>query len=187
MQKRSHFHLAAALLREIRSFGARRFDLAFLFGSVQPDCNPLSYLKGSLSARKLQGHSFSNSGRYIASRMTRLRRRRRWTIWQYYTLGKLTHYLADAFTSPHNRDFSGGLAAHRAYERELRRRLAAALAGQSWPAPPVQGCPAPDAAIEALHRRYMTADSGFQRDILYILQSTAFLMENCRPGVSSIP
>ena len=181
MQKRSHLHLAKALMHRSRPFGPRRCEMAFLLGSVQPDCNPLSYIKGSFSARAFQGHCYSNSAHYIASHMARLRRRRRWTLWQYYTLGKLTHYLADAFTSPHNRDFSGGLAAHRRYEAELRRRLSALLAGSFWPSPPVRHCPAPHAAIAALHRQYMADDVGFSRDLTYILQATALLMDTCRP------
>ena len=48
MQKRSHKLLAATLLENTQGFQARRFELAFLFGSFQPDCNPLTYLKGSL-------------------------------------------------------------------------------------------------------------------------------------------
>ena len=50
MQKRSHKLLAATLLENTQGFQARRFELAFLFGSFQPDCNPLTYLKGSLRA-----------------------------------------------------------------------------------------------------------------------------------------
>ena len=42
MQKRSHTLLASALLRSRDGFDARRFELAFLFGSFQPDCNPFS-------------------------------------------------------------------------------------------------------------------------------------------------
>ena len=44
MQKRSHKLLAATLLENTQGFQARRFELAFLFGSFQPDCNPLTYL-----------------------------------------------------------------------------------------------------------------------------------------------
>ena len=95
MQKRSHKLLAATLLENTQGFQARRFELAFLFGSFQPDCNPLTYLKGSLRAYKFRGHNYSNSQHYIYSRISRLQRRQRWTIWQYYTLGKLTHYLAE--------------------------------------------------------------------------------------------
>ena len=100
MQKRSHRLLASALLRSQQGFHAKRFELAFLFGSFQPDCNPLTYLKGSWRGQKLRGHNFSNSQLYIYTRIHRLQRRTHWTMWQYYTLGKLTHYLADALLTP---------------------------------------------------------------------------------------
>ena len=58
MQKRSHRLLASALLRSQQGFHAKRFELAFLFGSFQPDCNPLTYLKGSWRGQKLRGHNF---------------------------------------------------------------------------------------------------------------------------------
>ena len=112
MQKRSHKLLASTLLENVQGFRARRFELAFLFGSFQPDCNPLTYLKGSLRAYKLRGHNYSNSQCYIYSRISRLQRRDRWTIWQYYTLGKLTHYLADAFTYPHNENYPDSMLCH---------------------------------------------------------------------------
>ena len=67
MQKRSHKLLAATLLENTQGFQARRFELAFLFGSFQPDCNPLTYLKGSLRAYKFRGHNYSNSQHYIYS------------------------------------------------------------------------------------------------------------------------
>lgn len=75
MQKRSHKLLAATLLENTQGFQARRFELAFLFGSFQPDCNPLTYLKGSLRAYKFRGHNYSNSQHYIYSRISRLQRR----------------------------------------------------------------------------------------------------------------
>ena len=91
MKKRSHKLLASTLLEYKHGFCARRYEWAFLFGSFQPDCNPLTYLKGSLRAYKFRGHNFSNSQAYINAHILRLQRRARWNIWQYYTLGKLTH------------------------------------------------------------------------------------------------
>ena len=68
MQKRSHKLLAVALLHSRRGFGARRYEWAFLFGSVQPDCNPFTFLRGSFRARTFGGHRFSNSQHYIHTR-----------------------------------------------------------------------------------------------------------------------
>lgn len=178
MQKRSHTLLASALLRGEEGFDARRYELAFLFGSFQPDCNPLSYLKGSLRASRLQGHNYSNSQRYINAHIEKLQRCSRWTVWQYYTLGKLTHYLADAFTYPHNACFPDGLLDHHRYETELRQYLAAYLARRAVRRR--AACEDLAVFIERLHRHYtVSGRSDMRRDTRYILLATGLLMACC--------
>lgn len=180
MQKRSHKLLASTLLKSEHGFGAKRYELAFLFGSFQPDCNPLTYLKGSRRACKLRGHNFSNSQLYINAHIRHLQQLSQWSVWQYYTLGKLTHYLADAFTYPHNENYSESLIAHRQYEDDLRQYLADYL----------QTCTLRQAkrrqdltdAIEDLHRQYMDTVADMRRDVQYILQATELLMAGCLPS-----
>lgn len=121
MQKRSHKLLASMLLQSEHGFRAKRYELAFLFGSFQPGLQSSDLFEGLPPARKLRGHNFSNSRLYIESHIKLLQARSRWNIWQYYTLGKLTHYLADAFTYPHNEHYPESLIAHRQYEADLRR------------------------------------------------------------------
>ena len=181
MQKRSHALLASALLRQEEGFSARRYAWAFLFGSFQPDCNPLSYLKGSLRCRKFGGHTYGNAQPYILSRIRRLQNRSRWTLWQYYTLGKLTHYVADAFTYPHNDHFPDGLLDHHRYERDLRRYFPGYLArnGTAAPADPRRDLLA---ELDRLHRQYVSAVSGVDRDCRYILLATSLLMAGCCPA-----
>ena len=174
MQKRSHKLLASMLLQSQHGFAARRYELAFLFGSFQPDCNPLSYLKGSLRARKFRGHNFSNSQLYINAHIARLRQCRSWTTWQYYTLGKLTHYLADAFTFPHNDTYTDSLMAHRRYEHDLRLYLSSNL--DRTVLRPAEATADPAAAIDRLHRQYLTATSDWQRDMRYILRANGLLL-----------
>ena len=183
MQKRSHTLLASALLRSREGFDARRFELAFLFGSFQPDCNPFSYLKGSLRARKFGGHNYTNSHDYIYDHIERLQRRHKtWTMWQYYTLGKLTHYLADAFTYPHNETYPDSLMAHRQYEDELRMYLAEYLQQRTLRSQ--QFREDLEAAISELHRQYLESRGDLQRDVQYILQATAMLMAGCCPNAA---
>ena len=181
MQKRSHKLLASMLLQSQHGFAARRYELAFLFGSFQPDCNPLSYLKGSLRARKFRGHNFSNSQLYINAHIARLRQCRSWTTWQYYTLGKLTHYLADAFTYPHNEDFPDTMLDHHRYETDLRQYLIGYLAHRT--PRQLKSCQELTAALEELHEQYMAAHATMGRDIRYILQATELLMAGCVPAV----
>jgi hypothetical protein len=179
MQKRSHRLLASTLLSECDGFDKKRFEKAFLFGSFQPDCNPLSYCKGSLRGRAFLGHNFSNSQPYIDRHIHSLQRRSRWTVWQYYTLGKLTHYLADAFTYPHNDTYHEGVAAHRRYENALRLQFARYLReGGACPAP---RCDDVTGDLAALHQRYLAAASDGRRDCRYILLATAMLMASVRP------
>ncbi len=181
MQKRSHQLLASCLLRRGAGFGLKRYELAFLFGSFQPDCNPLSYIKGSLSGPLLRGHNFPNSQPYILSRIARLQQRRRWRLWQYYTLGKLTHYLADTFTFPHNPHYPTGLKNHHSYETVLRLTLQEYL--RTTPLPAV-GAPVPDlpSALAELHRRYLGEAASPDRDVQYIVRATVLLMACCRPA-----
>ncbi len=179
MQKRSHKLLASILLESEHGFCAKRYELAFLFGSFQPDCNPFSYLKGSIRAYKFRGHNYTNSQRYIRAHIHRLQRRDRWSVWQYYTLGKLTHYLADAFTYPHNEDYADSMLCHHQYETDLRAYLEEYLSGATLRRQ--QARADLSAAIEDLHSQYMDAVADMRRDVQYILEATALLMAGCLP------
>lgn len=180
MQKRSHTLLASSLLKSGNGFPARRYEWAFLFGSFQPDCNPLSYLKGSLRCRPLGGHTYANSQTYIFSHIRRLQHRSRWTLWQYYTLGKLTHYLADAFTYPHNDHYPDTLLSHHQYETDLRLCLADYLSSHTLCPRQRRGDVA--AAIRELHDQYASARTDQKRDVEYILAATGLLMAGCVPA-----
>ena len=181
MQKRSHKLLASSLLDSQNGFQRRRFELAFLFGSFQPDCNPLSYLKGSIRSYTFRGHNYTNSELYIARRIGRLQSREKgWTCWQYYTLGKLTHYLADAFTYPHNENYPDSLLDHHRYEDALRECLCSYLTARG----PDSSLPAGNQlndCLRELHRQYMDAQSDLRRDVRYILEATSLLMNSVAP------
>lgn len=180
MQKRSHKLLARTLLDSCNGFPKKRFELAFLFGSFQPDCNPLSYLKGSIHGKTLMGHNFTNSQKYIERRIARLQSRSKWRVWQYYTLGKLTHYLADAFTFPHNETYHESIAAHRQYEAAMRERFSQYLT--SLPEPLIVSSDEDVAAsIDCLHHQYLSAASDAIRDFGYILKATTTLMYGVHP------
>ena len=118
MRKTTHFRLSCRCLRCFSGHNPAS-RLAFLFGSVEPDINLLHYLRDAVCGAGLHGHDYSR----ILPRIDRLsllrHRKEHWGILQYYRLGKLVHYGADAFTFPHNDGFHGGLQAHIRYEKEL--------------------------------------------------------------------
>ena len=180
MQKRSHTLLARTLLRNETGFPAKRFEWAFLFGSFEPDVNPFSYLKGSLRYNKLKGHNYQNSRAYINAKILKLQRRQRWNIWHYYTLGKLTHYLADAYTYPHNDNYPCTMLDHHCYETDLRHYLRGYLSHQSVRRQPSRRDLV--AALEELHRQYMDTRASMYRDASYILKATSLLMSGCLPA-----
>ena len=96
---------------------------AFSLGCVQPDKNPTTYLKGSLRSQWLRGHNWENARRYIYRIGRRLERKKRFKTADFYQLGKLIHYTADAFTYAHNAHFGETLADHRLYEQRLHKYM----------------------------------------------------------------
>lgn len=182
MQKRSHTLLAQRLMKTECGFGAKRYEMAFLFGSFQPDVNPFSYLKGSLHYNKLKGHNYANSRQYINAGIVRLQKREHWTIWQYYTLGKLTHYLADAYTYPHNENYPDSMLSHHCYETRLRQFLRGYLANQHITRQ--QSRRDLIAELDRLHEQYMSTRASMYRDARYILKATSLLMAGCLPNVA---
>lgn len=184
MHKRSHKLLAQTVMDSYGGFGSRRFRLAFLVGSVQPDCNPLSYLKGSLHALPLRGHNYSNSQRYIERSIRTLQSRRTWSVRQYYRLGKLSHYMADAFTCPHNENFTQSQLEHHQYETLLRLQLAQRLEHSAAIRARAREDLIP--AIRTLHRHYLDAPSDRERDLRYILLSNSLLVGALAPHARAV-
>ncbi len=149
---------------------------AFLLGCVEPDRNPATYLKGSLHGPILRGHSFPAARGTLLRLLARLESGVPSGALYYYRLGKLTHYIADAFTWPHNETFSGPLRAHMAYEAQLEpvfldrlNSLAEVSVGMThgtlrdW--------------LLAAHQAYLAAEPGPETDCRFLLtvEKTAIL------------
>ena len=96
---------------------------AFQLGCIEPDRNPMTYLKGSLRCQWLRGHNYRNARRFMRQISRRLERKDTWNLYDYYTLGKLIHYTADAFTYAHNDTFPTQLSDHREYEAALQEHF----------------------------------------------------------------
>ena len=182
MQKRSHKLLATTLLRSEDGFRAKRYEWAFLFGSFEPDCNPFSYLKGSIRAQRFGGHNYGNSRRFLERKIRQLQKRDHWTVWQYYTLGKMTHYLADAFTCPHNPHYTDSMLAHHQYETDLRAYLEEYLEGRTLRRKAFREDVA--GALGQLHDYYVQARADQHMDVQFILEAVSLLMAGCRPAMA---
>ena len=101
-------------------------------------------------------------------------------MWQYYSLGKLTLYLRDAYTYPHNDHFPDGLMDHHRYETDLRLYLEEYLEEQP-PQVETVDRDLPDTIAE-LHQEYLSAAAGgMNQDVRYILEATRLLVGGCVP------
>lgn len=88
----------------------------FVTGCVFPDHNPLTYLRGLYMRHPLKSHFLFLSYPEILRLCNKLENRKKLYIWDYYTLGALLHYVADAFTFPHNEHYTGNMMEHAQYE-----------------------------------------------------------------------
>ncbi len=109
MQLRDHRILAVFLIDKMgrsMSFFYRRM---FILGSLEPDRKPFTYLHGITKGEKFHGHNYENILPVMRKLFESPQSKDKLGIRDYYRLGKLTHYVADAFTYPHNRIFQGSL------------------------------------------------------------------------------
>ena len=159
MRGQSHKRLGEYLARKYMPDIPRRYTLAVLIGCVEPDRNPVTYLKGSFRFQWLRGHNYRNARGYMGRLSRRLENRPRLRLLDYYAIGKLIHYTTDSFTSAHNDSFPTRLEAHREYEARLQNYFLNFLSQD--PQPSAVPCHRVMDAIRAQHRAY----SRFPADI----------------------
>lgn len=185
MKMRSHILLAGYLMNYIPACNLVKHRKIFILGCIEPDFNMLSYLKGSIKCQKLRGHNYNSSNSYILHLLKTLQSKKNWTLRDYYRLGKLMHYLADAFTYPHNVVFIGTLWEHRVYESYLHLYFKSYLRQYSR----VNEKDYPKDArefITELHRRYIRSSGDFNNDAEFIIQVTSQVMQSLAHGLAPV-
>lgn len=169
MRVKSHHNLGIYLAEHYMQNVPQRYVRAFLIGCVEPDRNPTTYLKGSIHSQWLRGHNFENARRFMRSISRRLEGKQDLKLWDYYTLGKLIHYTADAFTYAHNASFPTNLSDHREYEAELQTYFLQYL--QEDPEVNIQVAQTIMGAIYTIHREYEQEQATPFRDARFALQA----------------
>ena len=168
MRLESHRQLGRHLAGQYLSHLPQRHIRAFLIGCTQPDRNPATYLKGSLRAQWLRGHNYRNARRFMGRISRRLERKAHWHAFDYYTLGKLIHYTADAFTQAHNESFSPDLAEHRAYEAAFQEHFLRYLKQDPRISP--QTADSVITLISRYHREYRHQTPAIETDSHFVLR-----------------
>lgn len=173
MELKCHFYLGCCLLRRRTDRLAAVDHGAFLIGCVEPDLNVTTYLKGSLHGQRLRGHNYPNLLPRIQQLIEQLESSEMNRLLYFYRLGKLTHYLADAFTWPHNSTFPGTLKEHMAYEKKMGDSFMMSADEKIQHAMTVWDCRRLLPAISEQHSLYLNAPTGVRTDVDFITRTTA--------------
>lgn len=174
MRGKSHQHLGKFLVRRYMSDAPNRYVRAFLIGCIEPDRNPVTYLKGSIRRQWLRGHNFENAKRYMYRIARRLERKPRWTLLDYYTLGKLIHYTTDAFTYAHNESFGTALSDHQVYEASLQEYFLDYLS--THPEVETAAFRSVADAIRSYHRAYSRTNADIRTDSRFALTASCCVL-----------
>lgn len=118
MRKKSHILLASYLADQMTAAESLQMHRkAFCLGSILPDCKP-SFITtrheffGTFGSIQERMQFLVLNGTEVCSERTFWRR-----------VGEILHYIADYFTFPHNKIFTGSFMEHNQYEKELKIRL----------------------------------------------------------------
>lgn len=118
MRKKSHISLSRFLITNMDKEELLKHRKAFYFGSILPDCMPsfltrrhtfdeTFYIVRKEIEYLIEHHSLEDG---INRKFCR-------------KLGMVTHYVADYFTFPHNKNYTGSLKDHCQYEKILKHKL----------------------------------------------------------------
>ncbi len=119
METQDHLMLAKWLLARVTYRLPVGFAAGFCLGSVMPDWNPFTYMRGIRAGQGMHGHNAEVTGKRICHLISESAEDASFDFIHGLRLGTTMHYLADAFTYPHHEYYHGTLAGHVAYEAAL--------------------------------------------------------------------
>lgn len=172
---KDHVAVGDYLLAKMDTEMSEHEKQAFLFGCIEPDFNPLTYLRGSIRNQTFRGHNYENAHAYIRLLIYRLEQEEIGGMHRYYLLGKLLHYVADAFTFPHNQAFPGTLREHCQYEKILHEYMLDTLERKWQKHAACEQSGKLMKQIEQMHEAYEIEDAGYETDCTYILRAVALV------------
>ena len=172
MRTADHRRLGQYLLREIEEYKTLPLlhKISFVWGNIEPDINYVTYLKGFSENKKFQGHHSQNGMKHI-KKLTEKIEGKPLNVITCYRAGKLTHYIADAFTFPHNDGFTGNIKNHMSYERRLHYKFSQYLDKASFPFQVRTQESDPWTAFACMHARYISSRKTQTDDIEYMLRA----------------
>lgn len=170
MRKKSHISLARFLLKNMKEDDLNEHKKAFYFGSILPD------LKPSFFTRR---HTIEDTFDILIKEIKRITVNydANKGISRYFArhLGIITHYLADYCTFPHNSTYTGTMADHVYYEKEMKFRLKEYVELEDLQSMNIKGYKLYSLEdiiefIEKTHSEYLNALRAVKEDIRFIIE-----------------
>ncbi|WKY45100.1 zinc dependent phospholipase C family protein [Eubacteriaceae bacterium ES2] len=173
MIKKDHKALSRYFMEHMNYPVEYKLKKAVVLGSIEPDYNPVTYLRGSIKKQRFRGHNYENTRECITKLVRKIQYKNMSERKKCYLLGKLLHYIADAFTFPHNSGFSGSLLDHCAYEKKLHEYMKTIINQNSfeWNQSGLEENMLKQ--LDDLHLEYRNESYGFITDCRYIFSAVA--------------
>ena len=178
MRTADHMNLSRYIMDHMDSGESKLQKALFVFGSIEPDINMLTYLRGSIHGEeKLRGHNYENVIRYMEKLTRKLERGGMGSLRRSFVLGKLVHYVADSFTYPHNSIFPGNLREHCQYETELHSYVDKMIADGNVDMSKIDADEDIIAYLGNMHDSYVEAVPGPDTDYRFITKAISMVTE----------
>lgn len=172
MKTETHLKFAKKLADQYLPDSSAYNRLMFIIGSVTPDINPFSYLKG-FSVKPFFGHNWGNRRDYLSSGLRDLLMGRL----SYFSLGQLVHFICDAFTFTHNITYKGGLYEHSRYEKALHTLFEKLDFSKEYPDLHLNI----NDGLNSLHEQYLSQPQGCENDLRFIMQTVHYALKHGIP------
>lgn len=169
MRKKSHISLTRYLIETVNRNELKKHKTAFYIGSILPDCVPSFFIRR---------HSFEETFDILKEEIRLLTEEydSKEGVNGYFCrhLGVITHYLADFFTYPHNRCYTGTMKDHCNYEKKLKLRLKEYVQSEEAKEMKTVAITYEEAEeiyrfIQHMHQQYKEGEKAIQEDIHYIV------------------
>ncbi len=175
MQRKDHLALGRFLLNhQMENGGLCRHRRAFLLGCIEPDYNLVTYMHGIRRYRNFRGHNAKNSFTHVAKCFRHIQSAGLRTARDYFILGTMLHYIADAFTWPHNHFWRKSLMEHVVYEKKLHQAFSLELKADREKNN--QDISSLTCFYHDLHGKYSEAFHSLETDCRYIIKACKTLL-----------
>lgn len=179
MRKKSHVSLARYLVENLNDEELKKHKFSFYLGSILPDIKPsFIYKRHEIDGTypEVKKHIFRLSeGKKLIEKKKKGRK-------YYMDLGQISHYLADYFTFPHNKIYTGSLKEHCSYEEQLKQELKRFLRSDDVTKSHLKEAELKSAEnlcdfIQQIHADYIASKHNIEHDMWHIVEMNKRVIE----------